>query len=222
MWSSGYDIRPTRGGSPVRENSKPHSEFRKQFSFDSPGTLTIPESRTQQAECRCLQPEFRTMNYYDEISKTYDELHKEEQLAKIQIIFDEDLVKPQDKLLDVGCGTGFSLDCFECKEAIGIDPSEKLIQQYKGKHQVQVAQAEQLPFKDSQFDVVLSFTAIQNFDDIQKGLQEIKRVGKTKFGLTFLKRSMKAQIIEEIIEKVFSEFNIKKIEQEKDFIFIIT
>jgi demethylmenaquinone methyltransferase / 2-methoxy-6-polyprenyl-1,4-benzoquinol methylase len=162
------------------------------------------------------------MTYYDEISKTYDELHKEEQLAKIQIIFDEDLVKPQDKLLDVGCGTGFSLDCFECKEAIGIDPSEKLIQQYKGKHQVQVAQAEKIPFKDSQFDVVLSFTAIQNFDDIQKGLQEIKRVGKTKFGLTFLKRSMKAQLIEDLIKKVFSQFNIKKIDQEKDFIFIIT
>jgi ubiquinone/menaquinone biosynthesis C-methylase UbiE len=162
------------------------------------------------------------MNYYDEISQSYDELHKEEQLNKLQIIFELDIIKPKDKLLDVGCGTGFSLDYFECKEAIGIDPSEKLIQQYKGSHKIICASAENLPFKNKEFDVVISITAIQNFDDIQKGLNEIKRVGKNKFALTFLKRSFKAQLIEDLIKKIFSEFKIERIEEEKDIIFIIT
>lgn len=162
------------------------------------------------------------MNYYDEIAKNYDELHKEEQLEKIKIVFDLDLVKPKDKLLDVGCGTGFSLDCFECSEAIGIDPSKKLVEQYKGKQKIIVGNGENLPFKNNGFDVVISFTAIQNFDDVEKGLKEIKRVGNNKFALTFLKKSTKAKIIEDLIRKIFSEFKIEKIEEEKDFIFIVT
>lgn len=179
------------------------------------------------------------MNYYDEIAKSYNELHKEEQLNKIKIVFDLDLIKPTDNVLDVGCGTGFSLDFFECKNIIGIDPSEKLISQYKGKNKIILGEAENLPFKDNEFDVVISFTAIQNFQDIEKGLREIKRVGKNKFALTFLKRSMKAEFIEKLIRKIFSEFKIentkgknvscepkttvfKRIEEQKDFIFIIT
>ncbi|MGE0793322.1 MAG: hypothetical protein AB7V77_04050 [Candidatus Woesearchaeota archaeon] len=46
-------------------------------------------------------------------------------------------------------------------------------------------------------------------------------VGKNKFALTFLKKSMKAKLIEDLIRKVFSDFNIEKIDEEKDFIFII-
>ncbi|MGE0793321.1 MAG: class I SAM-dependent methyltransferase [Candidatus Woesearchaeota archaeon] len=161
------------------------------------------------------------MNYYNEIAQSYDELHKEEQLNKLQIIFDLDLVKPNDKLLDVGCGTGFSLDYFECKEAVGIDPAKKLIQQYKGKNKIIQGFAENLPFQNNEFDIVISFTAIQNFNDIEKGLNEIKRVGKNKFVLTFLKQSMKAKLIEDLIRKVFSDFNIEKIDEKKDFIFIV-
>ena len=161
------------------------------------------------------------MTYYDEIAKTYDELHKEEQIKKIQIILDEDLVRHTDTVLDVGCGTGFSLDYFNAKKIIGIDPAEKLIKQYSGKNKIILGCSENLPFKDKEFDVVVSFTAIQNFDDLEKGLEEIKRVGKNKFGLTFLKRSFKAKLIEDAIRKIFSEFKIKKIEEEKDFIFIV-
>ncbi len=161
------------------------------------------------------------MTYYDEIAKTYNELHKEEQMKKLKIILDEDLISSSDKLLDVGCGTGFSLDYFDVIESVGIDPAEKLIEQYAGKNKALVGCAENLPFENDFFDVVISITAIQNFEDIQKGLKEIKRVGKNKFGLTFLKRSIKSQLIEKLIRKTFSEFEIKIIEEDKDLIFII-
>ena len=46
------------------------------------------------------------MTYYDEIASGYEELHSEEQLAKIGLIKDHFRVTVKDKLLDVGCGTG--------------------------------------------------------------------------------------------------------------------
>ena len=80
------------------------------------------------------------------------------------------------------------------------------------------AEAENLPFKDSSFDVVISITAIQNFHDIEKGLKEIRRVGKDRFVLSFLKRSPKKDIITKNIKKLFKV--VKEIEEEKDIIFI--
>ena len=52
------------------------------------------------------------MNYYDEISEGYEELHKEEQETKIKII--KDWLAPgfNQKLLDVGCGTGLAAQFF--------------------------------------------------------------------------------------------------------------
>ena len=75
------------------------------------------------------------MNYYNEISEGYDELHGEEQVNKAKIIADKLALDKNDKLLDVGCGNGVCLDLFKC-DVTGVDPSEKLLEQYKGAHQV--------------------------------------------------------------------------------------
>ena len=73
--------------------------------------------------------------------------------------------------------------------------------------------------EDNEFDIVISVTAIQNFNDYKKGLDEIKRVGKDRFALTILK---KAQKIDEIKSYIESIFKVKKIIiEEKDFIFIV-
>ena len=99
-------------------------------------------------------------------------------------------------------------------------PSKKLvdaaIRNYPGT-KFHIGNAERMPYKNRQFDIVISFTAIQNFDDIQKGLDEIKRVGKDRFILTFLKKSLKREMIEGFIQKKFNI--IKRIEEEKDIIY---
>ena len=155
------------------------------------------------------------MTYYNEISEGYDELHSEEQLKKARIIRDKLELKRSDKLLDVGCGNGFYLDLFDC-DVTGIDPSEELITKYKGSHQVLLGNAENLDFPEKSFDIVISLTSIHNFDDIEKGLKEIERVGKDKFAFSVLKRSSKAGEIEKIINKLFK---IKeKVEEDKDII----
>lgn len=158
------------------------------------------------------------MGYYDEISKGYEELHKEEQLKKLDLIQKNFKVSEDELLLDVGCGTGITTSPWKCGK-IGLDPAIKLLEKADSGIYVN-AEAEHIPFKDKSFDVVISITAIQNFHDIEKGLEEIKRVGKERFVLSFLKKSSKREIITNLIEKYFK---IKKmIKEDKDLIFILT
>lgn len=154
--------------------------------------------------------------YYDQISEGYNELHSGEQKAKVDLIKKFIKIKKTDKLLDVGAGTGLSSD-FEC-EVTAIDPSIGLLKQNPAKNKI-VAKAENLPFPDSYFDIVISVTSIHNFGDIEKGLKEMKRVGKNKFVFSVLKRSKKFDLIKDLIKK---QFKIKKVvEEEKDLIFFI-
>lgn len=169
-------------------------------------------------------------NYYDAIASGYDELHEEEQLTKLRIIEDEltnnpelrDFINPEYKLLDVGCGSGISTRFFNVKERQGIDPSKELIKiaiRKDPKGRYLVCNAEDMPFTGNEFDIVISLTAIQNFNDIEKGLEKIRRAGK-RFILTFLKKTEKKDLIESIIEKKFSI--IKKIGEGKDSIYFCT
>jgi ubiquinone/menaquinone biosynthesis C-methylase UbiE len=160
------------------------------------------------------------MSYYDEISEGYEELHKKEQLKKVELIKKHLKLKVSDKLLDVGCGTGLTTEPWKCKR-YGVDPAPKLLEKSRDKDKIEykLAPAENIPYDDNYFDVVISVTAIQNFQDIEKGLKEIKRVGKEKFVLSFLKKSPKKEVINKLIRKLFKVDNL--IEEEKDFIYFV-
>lgn len=158
--------------------------------------------------------------YYDDIASGYDELHKEEQLAKLAFIAGLGIIKPTDKLLDVGCGTGFSLDYFEVREAVGIDPAKKLVEQYGGEKKILVGRAEELPFEDGSFDVVISVTAVHNFMDIEKGLREMRRVGNSRFIFSILKGAISK--VDNLLASVFKNYDITLLEQEKDIICAVT
>jgi len=157
------------------------------------------------------------MNYYNLISGSYNKLHKEEQLNKIRLIKDNLKIKNQDFLLDVGCGTGIFAEEFNCIK-VGIDPSIEMLTQGKNAFYIQ-AYAESLPFKDRSFDFVISVTAIHNFKNIRKGLEEIKRVSKKNIALSILKRSSK---INEIKNHIKELFKIDGIYSSKRFITILS
>ena len=160
------------------------------------------------------------MNYYNSIAKGYERLHREEQLKKIKIIKKYLKVSNSNKLLDVGCGIGLTTSCWKCKR-YGIDPAENMLKKAKLKNKIiyKKASAEKIPFKNHFFDVVISVTAVQNFDNIEKAFKEIKRVGKNKFILTFLKKSSKRKKIDRLIKK---HFKVKQIiEEEKDLIYVV-
>ena len=154
------------------------------------------------------------MTYYDSIAKGYTELHKDEQLKKIQLIKDNLVLGKEDLLLDVGCGPYFA--DFECT-VVGIDPSIELLKQTK----IPVCQAiaEALPFKDNSFDVIVSITALQNFEDLDKALDEIKRVGKERFVITFLQKAAKKDLFLDKINEYFKIYKV--IMEEKDIILFL-
>ena len=151
---------------------------------------------------------------YDSIAGSYNELHLEEQLDKLSIIKNNIKTGKKTKILDVGCGTGISSDfgCF----VVGIDPSLGLLK-YNRRLKI-LGAAEALPFKNNSLDYVISVTAIHNFSDITRSINEMKRVGKKDFVFSVLKKSGKVEVIRQAIE---SNFKIsKEIEEEKDRIFI--
>ena len=143
------------------------------------------------------------MKYYNKIAKGYNELHKEEQLKKINII--KQHIKPKPPTLDIGAGTGISSQPFK---AIALDPAINMLKQYKG-IKVQ-AKAEHLPFKDNTFNTIISVTALHH-TNIKKALKEIKRVAKPKaqIAISILKKS-----------KIRLPATYKKIEEDKDLIYI--
>jgi ubiquinone/menaquinone biosynthesis C-methylase UbiE len=153
------------------------------------------------------------MTYYDRIAAGYAELHRDEQLCKIALIRKHMPIKRSDLMLDIGCGPYFG--DFDCT-VIGVDTSIGLLKQ--AKIPVILAAAEALPFQDHVFDVVISVTALQNFDEMRKALTEAKRVGKDRFVFTFLKRSDKATMIERAIRQLF--LVSERIEEEKDIILV--
>ena len=146
------------------------------------------------------------MTSYDETARNYNELHGEEQKRKARIVVDylkkHSLIADFSQVLDVGCGTCVSTALFPGQKT-GIDPSKELLKQCKIQMNLVHGNAEDLPFPDKWFEVVLSLTAVHNFTDVQKGLKEMKRVGSKVWVVTVLKKSPQFAKIESAIRKLF-------------------
>ena len=145
---------------------------------------------------------------YEELSKGYDELYGAEQLKKIEII------KPylNGKILDLGAGTGILAKHFPnvtslepCKEMLAQAPEPKVL-----------AKAEEIPFKENSFDTIVSLTALHHCD-IDKVISEIKRLKPKYLALTILKKSKNSK---DFTKKLMNNFNLEKIEEEKDLILV--
>lgn len=160
------------------------------------------------------------MTYYDDIADGYDDLHQEEQEKKLDLIRKHIVIQKEESLLDVGCGSGLSTRCWDCRRT-GIDPSMKLVEIARAADpagEYLVGKAEALPFADRSFNIVISVTAIQNFDDIVAGLREMKRVGHDNFVLSVLQRSENFQVV---MRTILANFPVSKIlREEKDVIFL--
>jgi demethylmenaquinone methyltransferase/2-methoxy-6-polyprenyl-1,4-benzoquinol methylase len=161
------------------------------------------------------------MDYYSTLAPGYNELHREEQLAKLRIISQHLNVKEDKKLLDVGCGTGFSQEIFNCR-IFGIEPSrEMLIQGRKDEeHQMDFVEGvgEHLPFKDNTFDTIICVTALHNFENPEKGLLEMARVGRNRGAITILKKAKRAEELKELVKRIF-QIQLE-VEEEKDHILL--
>lgn len=95
-------------------------------------------------------------------------------------------LKPGQKVLDVGCGMGHLL--YELTrvvpglEVYGIDISAYALEHAKEevRNRLRYGQAQEIPFKDDKFDLVISLATLHNLKvfDLKKAVQEIGRVSK--------------------------------------------
>lgn len=143
---------------------------------------------------------------YDSTADIYDRRYQEEQEAKYRSALAG--VELDGTVLDVGCGSGLFFKHVSPKVAnvVGIDISKALLRQAKetakafGKVDLVQADADNLPFKDRDFDVIFAFTVLQNMPKPVETLKEIKRTAKS--GATVIVTGLK---------KVFSVPTLRKL-----------
>lgn len=91
-----------------------------------------------------------------------------------------------ERVLDVGCGTGYllrrlALKAPEATELVGVDPAPLMIRTARSlssddRLSFRKAIAEQLPFEDATFDLVLATTSFDHWADQPAGVAEVARV----------------------------------------------
>jgi SAM-dependent methyltransferase len=88
-------------------------------------------------------------------------------------------VRPR-RILDAGCGPGQFAESVEGKlgcEVVGIDLSERMVEltRARGAHAL-VADVEELPFADGEFDAVAANWMLYHLPRLDRGLAELQRV----------------------------------------------
>ena len=98
-------------------------------------------------------------------------------------------IKPDDIILDVGCGGGININRMAkiAKKVYGVDYSIESVklsrevnQDYvnEGKVEVLEGNVASLPFEDDTFDIITAFETVYFWPDIEKSFGEVKRVLK--------------------------------------------
>ena len=102
-------------------------------------------------------------------------------LTNLEFLAQIDLLKPQDRILEIGCGIGTIVNELSSKghDIIGIDISGEAIEYGRKKYDclhLEVQAAEILPYKDESFEAVLSFDLFEHIAAIDKHISEVRRV----------------------------------------------
>ena len=107
-----------------------------------------------------------------------------------------EMIQPKvgESLVDIGCGTGTSLEPFLGKgiSLTGVDPSPYMLDLARKKIGIKAdfhqAHAEDLPFDDNSFNHACLFTSLEFVDDAKKALEEACRVAKDRLFIGVLNR----------------------------------
>jgi len=139
-----------------------------------------------------------TMRHYDQQAIVYDAQYLGEQNAKIEDTLSITELKPNELILDLGCGTGFLFQHINksIRLLVGLDISSKALREAKKRTKnlsntaLIRADADNTPFPDHIFDKVFAITVLQNMPDPMKTITEMKRIGKPQaiFAITGLKK----------------------------------
>ncbi|MDI7261797.1 MAG: class I SAM-dependent methyltransferase [Thermodesulfobacteriota bacterium] len=136
-------------------------------------------------------------------------------------------LRPGEKILDIGCGTGNHIQYFleRGMKTIGVDISLPMLRVAQNKVRERsglcLGKAEALPFKANCFDCVSLITTLEFVEDPLKTLQEAVRVSRkeiilgilNKYSLTALGRRIKGMFRPSIYNKArfYSIWELKKL-----------
>ena len=152
------------------------------------GTSIVPDQHSE------LGKKQQVENMFDGIAHNYDFLNRLLSF-RIDVLWRNRVIKmlkpfkPQ-RILDVATGTAdlaIALQKLNPQSIIGIDISagmlaigQQKIEQKKLNNNItlQKADSENLPFEDNYFDAVTVAFGVRNFENLEKGLSEIRRVLK--------------------------------------------
>jgi len=151
-----------------------------------------------------------TMRHYDQQSIVYDVQYLGEQNAKIEDALSSTELKPNEVVLDLGCGTGFLFQHINksIRLLVGLDISSKALREAKKRTKnlsniaLIRADADNTPFRDKIFDRVFAITLLQNMPDPLKTITEMKRIGKPQsmFLITGLKKKFTQKSFSDLLK----------------------
>lgn len=101
-------------------------------------------------------------------------------------------IRKTDKILELGCGDGLNIKILRSlgiNYIIGIDISKFLLKLAKKNNpnvKFILASAENLPFKDNQFDIILADSVLYHLIDSAQSFSEIKRILKKGGKICFI------------------------------------
>lgn len=140
------------------------------------------------AENRITASEIESSSYVEFMSLIDETNRPPGGKLAVRELIDRCNVTADDRILDVGCNTGFvsfEISRVTGADVIGIDLSEDMITQARNRNQAgyspesvdfQKGDAQQLPFPDQSFDCVVSGGSTAFVHDIEAALSEYRRV----------------------------------------------
>jgi ubiquinone/menaquinone biosynthesis C-methylase UbiE len=129
-------------------------------------------------------PQARIRAEYDALATRYERRWGRYVRASTEATLRRVQLSPAQRLLDVGCGTGFLLSRLLQEQpsvrVAGVDLSPGMVAQARARLPasvpVLVADAEALPFPAASFDVVVSASSFHYWPSPSRGLAELQRV----------------------------------------------
>lgn len=157
--------------------------------------------------------------YYDEFSERYDKGRDRGYHALIDEI-EFSIIEPYARgqtVLELGCGTGLILEKVAAiaEHAQGIDISPGMLARARARGlDVQEGDLLQLPFESESFDLVYSFKVLAHIEEIDRALEEARRV--TKIGGTLALEFYNRESLRYVVKRLAGPRPISAAKDEAD------